>query len=119
MGSFYDATVELGVANQVTTFTASDFGRTFTPNAGGTDHGWGNQQLIMGGTVQGGNIYGKMPSLAVNSDDDTGRGRWIPTTSVDEYNVPAAIVKSCISGDFDLTFARVSIFLETSSKNSS
>ncbi len=90
MNAFYKATVELGVANQVTTFTASDFGRTYVPNAGGTDHGWGNHQLIMGGAVQGGDIYGRMPSLTVNADDDTGRGRWIPSTSVDEYNATLA-----------------------------
>ncbi len=90
MNAFYNATVELGVANQVTTFTASDFGRTYVPNAGGTDHGWGNHQLIMGGAVQGGDIYGRMPSLTVNADDDTGRGRWIPSTSVDEYNATLA-----------------------------
>ena len=90
MKSFYDATVELGVANQVTTFTASDFGRTYIPNAGGTDHGWGNHQFIMGGAVQGGDIYGQMMSLAVNGPDDTDRGRWIPSTSVDEYSATLA-----------------------------
>lgn len=90
MKSFYDATVELGVANQVTTFTASDFGRTYVPNARGTDHGWGNHQFIMGGAVQGGDIYGQMMSLAVGGNDDTGRGCWIPTTSVDEYSATLA-----------------------------
>jgi uncharacterized protein (DUF1501 family) len=90
LAAFYHATVELGIAHQVTTFTASDFGRTYVPNAGGTDHGWGNHQLIMGGAVKGGDIYGQMPSLVVNGPDDTGRGRWLPSTSVDEYNATLA-----------------------------
>lgn len=88
--AFYDATVELGVASRVTTFTASDFGRTYTPNSGGTDHGWGNQQFIMGDAVKGGDIYGQMPSLRVGANDDSGRGRWIPSTSVDEYSATLA-----------------------------
>ena len=85
LNAFYNATVELGVANQVTTFTASDFGRTYSSNGNGTDHGWGNHQLILGGAVRGGDIYGRMPNLTINGPDDTGRGRWVPTTSVDEY----------------------------------
>jgi uncharacterized protein (DUF1501 family) len=90
MGAFYQATVELGVADKVTSFTASDFGRSYNPNGDGTDHAWGNIQWVMGGAVAGREIYGKMPSFEVGAPDDTGRGRWIPTTSVDEYNAVLA-----------------------------
>jgi uncharacterized protein (DUF1501 family) len=110
MKAFYDSTVELGVANQVTTFTASDFGRTYVPNAGGTDHGWGNHQIIMGGAVQGGDIYGQMPSLAVNANDDIGRGRWIPTTSVDEYNATLATWFGVSAGNLSTVLPNIGRF---------
>jgi uncharacterized protein (DUF1501 family) len=85
MADFYQATADLGIANTVTTFTASDFNRTFASNAKGSDHAWGSHQLILGGAVQGGQMYGSMPVLQPNGPDDTGsRGSWIPTTSVDE-----------------------------------
>jgi len=90
MKSFYDSTVELGVANDVTTFTASDFGRTMVTNGDGSDHGWGSHHFIMGGAVRGGDFYGSMPDLAVGGPDDTNHGRWIPKVSVDEYNATLA-----------------------------
>lgn len=85
MRSFYDATVELGVANNVTSFTASDFGRTLTSNGDGSDHGWGGHHFVMGGAVQGQRYYGLAPAIAVNGADDVGQGRLLPTTSVDQY----------------------------------
>jgi uncharacterized protein (DUF1501 family) len=85
--SFYDATVQLGVADNVTSFTLSDFGRTFKPAAGqGSDHAWGNHQLIIGGAVKGGDFYGRYPALQLSGPDDvTAEGRWLPTTAVDQY----------------------------------
>jgi uncharacterized protein (DUF1501 family) len=83
--SFYTSMTNLGIADQVTLFTASDFGRTLRSNGDGSDHGWGNHQIVVGGAVKGGDIYGKMPTLVVDGPDDTSQGRWIPTTSVDEY----------------------------------
>ncbi len=90
LDAFYRATVELGVADQVTTFTASDFGRTLTSNGDGSDHGWGSHHFIMGGGVNGGRFYGRAPHVSVETDDQVGRGRLLPTTSVDEYSATLA-----------------------------
>ena len=91
MSAFYNATNQLGVADKVTTFTASDFGRTLSANSTGSDHAWGGNHIIMGGAVGGGKVYGTYPdSLALNGDLDLGRGRLIPTTSVDAYNAELA-----------------------------
>jgi uncharacterized protein (DUF1501 family) len=85
LAAFYAATVEMQVQQSVTAFTASDFGRTFRSNGNGSDHGWGSHHILVGGAVQGGRIYGRVPTLAIDGPDDTHDGRWIPTTSVDEY----------------------------------
>lgn len=85
MDAFYRATVELGVADKVTTFTASDFGRTLQSNGDGSDHGWGSHHFIMGGAVNGGRFYGVAPQISVTSPDQVGQGRLLPTISVDQY----------------------------------
>lgn len=93
--AYFDTTLGgLGLRNNVTTFTASDFGRTFTSNGDGTDHGWGSHHLIMGGAVKGGDIYGQIPILGTknsnnnffdSSPDQLSNGSLLPTTSVDQY----------------------------------
>lgn len=85
IGAFYAALSELNVQNSVTSFTASDFGRTLAINNDGSDHGWGGHHFVIGGMVNGGNIIGEIPPPELNHEADSGGGRLIPQISVEQY----------------------------------
>jgi len=99
--SFYDALVELGVENDVTTFTISDFARKLISNGNGSDHAWGGHTIVMGGAVNGQNIYGQYPNLYLGNSLDTGNGRLIPTTSCDEYFAELAMWFGASASDLE------------------
>ena len=108
---FYQATQQMGIANQVTSFTASEFGRTLTNNGDGTDHGWGGHHLVFGGGVNGQRIYGKFPSLATsNNPDDAGWGQIIPTLSADQYAATIARWYGLSNLDRDSIFPNLQYF---------
>jgi uncharacterized protein (DUF1501 family) len=85
MAAFYAAMTELGLQNNVTAFTASDFGRTLNSNGDGSDHGWGAHHVVMGGAVRGAEMYGAFPTVVLGGPDDVGRGNLLPTSSVVQY----------------------------------
>lgn len=90
ISAFYAATVEMGIADKVTTFTASDFGRTLASNGDGSDHGWGSHHLIVGGAVQGGRYFGTAPHVSLTTPDQVGQGRLLPSTAVDQMGATLA-----------------------------
>ena len=110
--AFYDATVALGVSAQVTTFTLSDFGRTFQPaSGGGTDHAWGSHHFIIGDAVNGGALYGQYPQLALGGPSDAeSEGRWLPTTAVDQYGATLASWFGVASADLGTVFPNIAEF---------
>ncbi|MBX7208561.1 MAG: DUF1501 domain-containing protein [Verrucomicrobiaceae bacterium] len=122
--AFWDAMVALGMQNNVTLFTASDFGRTLTSNSQGSDHAWGGNQIIVGGSVIGKKIYGQFPNLAVNPDVgsevnplDTGRGRFIPTTSCDQFFAELALWLGVAKSDLPLILPNIGNFYSQSSSS--
>jgi len=115
LSEFNSAMIELGVQNDVTTFTASDFGRTLTSNGRGSDHAWGGNHMIMGGAVRGGDIYGQYPNLALGSSLDTGRGRLIPTTSIDAYFAELALWFGVARQDLELVLPNIRRFYDPAS----
>jgi uncharacterized protein (DUF1501 family) len=89
-GEFDAAMVKMGVGDKVTTFTASDFGRTLASNGDGSDHGWGSHHFVLGGAVNGGQFHGTTPTIALTHNQSIGSGILIPTTSLEQMFVPMA-----------------------------
>lgn len=117
IAAFWAQLVALGLENQVTLFSASDFGRTLTSNDRGSDHAWGGNHFVLGGSVIGRRIYGQYPSLALNPESgaeinplDTGRGRLIPTTSCDQFFAEMALWLGVSASDLPLILPNIGNF---------
>jgi uncharacterized protein (DUF1501 family) len=112
--SFQQEMTNLGLADQVTTFTASDFGRTLTVNGDGSDHGWGGHYLVMGGAVNGTQLVGDWPSYLIGGVDDTGdKGRVIPSMSVNQYGAALASWMGLSVSDIGSVFPDLANFDDT------
>jgi len=111
---FHQATVDLGIAEKVTLFTASDFNRTYNSNGKGSDHAWGGHHLVLGGAVRGGRLYGDVPTLEIQGPDDTGsRGSWIPKISTDEMSATLALWFGVAPADLPLVLPNIGRFSTT------
>lgn len=110
LGAFQNAMVQLGMQNSVTAFTATEFGRSLTPNSSGTDHGWGGHNLVMGGAAQGGDVFGQMPQISRDSADTVENSRFIPTTSVEQYSATLARWFGLTNPELNAVFPNLSNF---------
>ncbi|MBL9185656.1 MAG: DUF1501 domain-containing protein [Verrucomicrobiaceae bacterium] len=124
IGAFYNALTAMGMQNNVTLFTASDFGRTLTSNGQGSDHAWGGNQLVVGGSVVGNKIHGQFPSLALNPQSgpeqnplDLGSGRLIPTTSCDQFFAELALWLGVSPTDLPLVLPNIGNFYSPGSSS--
>lgn len=117
LSEFDTALDSISVRDDVTTFTISDFGRTLSSNGRGSDHGWGGNQLVLGGAVKGGDFYGSPPPLLPGNSLDTGRGRLIPTLSTDEYFAELALWFGVTPGDLDSVLPNIRRFANPSLSN--
>lgn len=110
LSSFYEATSEMGLADCVTTFTISDFARTLSSNGNGTDHAWGGNAIVMGGSVKGKQMYGEYPDLTLGNNLDVGGGVLVPTTSADEYFAELALWYGVSPNDLSLVLPNLKNF---------
>jgi uncharacterized protein (DUF1501 family) len=110
LAAFQAAMTQLGVEPNVTTFTASEFGRTLSSNGKGSDHGWGANHLVLGGAVQGREFFGTMPDLALDGPDDAGDGRIIPTIAVEQYGATLARWFGVATADLAALFPNLANF---------
>jgi uncharacterized protein (DUF1501 family) len=115
LAAFYQCLVALGLQNNVTVFTVSDFARTLTSDGGGSDHAWGGNHLVLGGAVNGGVVYGQYPALYANNPLDVGRGRLIPQISVDSYFAELALWLGVSPSNLPLVLPNIGNFYDVTS----